>query len=223
MDALANLERQIREKLALTEAKRRDRQATLTAEMQAREKLVERFNGEARRWMQTVIVPRMERLAACFDNSKLSPPDANRPFRCACAFARTPQFPATTTLELALFPDVSLENGVVAYTVEILPILFQFERKDQLAVPLDKPTDDLIATWVERKLMMFLDAYLHLSEAEHYQRDNLVIDPVCGMEINKQFAAASAELFGKTYYFCVEDCRRKFLDDSARYSTPVAR
>ena len=223
MDELTNLERQIREKLAGAEAKRRDRQAALTAEMQAREKLVERFNGEARRWMQALIVPRMERLAACFENAKFCPPDAIRPFRCACTFERTPQFPATTTLEMTLFPEESLDNGVVAYAVEILPILFQFERKDQLVVALDKPDDDRIAEWVERKLMTFLDAYLQLPEAEHYQRDNLVIDPVCGMEINKQFAAASEELLGKTYYFCVEECRRKFLEDTARYSAPAAR
>ena len=223
MDELAKLEQRIREKLAIAEAKRRDRQAALTAEMEAREKLVDRFNAEARRWMQMLIVPRMERLAACFENSRLLQPDANRPFRCACAFNHTPQFPATTTLELTISPNESLENGVVAYAVEILPILFQFERKDQLVVPLEKPADDAIAAWVERKLMMFLDAYLHLSEAEHYQRDNLVIDPVCGMRINKQFAAASEERFGETYYFCVEECRRKFLEDTARYSTAVTR
>lgn len=223
MDELANLEQRIREKLAIAEAKRRDRQAALTAEMEAREKLVGRFNGEARRWTQTVILPRMERLAACFENSRLSPPDANRPFRCACAFNHTPQFPATTTLELTISPEESLENAIVAYAVEILPILFQFEQKDQLVVPLTKPAEGTIAAWVERKLMIFLDAYLHLSEAEHYQRDNLVIDPVCGMQINKQFAAAREELFGKTYYFCVEDCRQKFLEDVARYSTPAVK
>ena len=223
MDELAEFERHIREKLAIAEGKRRDRQAELAAEMQAREQRIDRFNAVARRWMQNVIAPRVERLAACFDNARLRLPDANRPFRCACAFDRTPQFPATTLLELAIFPDESLDKGVVAYAVEILPILFQFERKDQLAVALEGEDDAALAAWVERKLMGFLDAYLQLPEAEHYQRDNLVIDPVCGMQINKQFAAGSAEAYGKTYYFCVEECRRKFLEDAARYAAPAAR
>ena len=223
MNETSSLEQQIREKLAVVEAKRRDRQAALMGEMEQRQQRVEQFNTTARRWMETVIVPHMERLATCFENAKLRPSDANRPFRCLCAFDHTAQFPATTTLELAVFPDLSLEGGVVAYAVEILPILFQFEKKDQLAVPLDDGSDGAVADWVERKLLAFVDAYLQLPEAEHYQRDNLVIDPVCGMQINKQFAAASEKLGGETFYFCVEDCRRKFLEDTARYAKPAKR
>lgn len=219
MTESTNLERQIREKLATAEAKRRKWQAALTVEMQAQQERLERFNGEAKRWMQVVIAPKMERLAACFVNAQLRLPDANRPFLCACEFAHTSEFPATTKLELALFPDAALENGVVAYAVEILPIFFAFERKDQLTVSLDGSADAAVSDWVDEKLLAFVDIYLQLPEAEHYQRDNLVIDPVCGMRINKQFAAASAELGGKTYYFCVEECRRRFTEDSARYLT----
>ena len=160
MDNPSSLEQRIRGKLAVAEAKRRDRQAALTVEMQAREKRVERFNSAARRWMQSVIAPKMEQLAACFENARLRQPDANRPFRCACAFAHTPQFPATATLELELFPDASLENGVVAYAVEVLPILFQFERKDQFALPLVESSDEALAEWVDQKLLAFIDAYL---------------------------------------------------------------
>ena len=223
MSETSNLEERIREKLAIVEAHRRDRQAALTADMQARERRVASFNSVAQRWMEGSIVPKMERLAACFENARLCASDANRPFHCVCAFDHTPRFPATTTLEMAVFPDASLENGVVAYAVEILPILFQFEKKDQLTVSLDDAGDAALADWVDGKLLAFVDTYLQLSEAEHYQRDNLVVDPVCGMQINKQFAAASAELRGKTYYFCVEDCRRKFLEDSTRYLTPATR
>lgn len=223
MNETSSLEQRIREKLAVVDAKRHNQQAALMADMQEHQKRVEHFNSTARRWMETVIVPKMERLATCFENAKLRPPDANRPFRCLCAFDHTAQFPATTTLELAVFPDMSLESGVVAYAVEILPILFQFEKKDQLTVPLEDADDAAVANWVEQKLLAFVDAYLQLPEAEHYQRDNLVIDPVCGMLLNKQFAAASAKLGGETYYFCVEDCRRKFLEDSTRYAKPAKR
>lgn len=36
-------------------------------------------------------------------------------------------------------------------------------------------------------------------------------DPVCQMTINPRYAAKMAEYEGQAYYFCSEDCRRKFL------------
>ena len=44
-----------------------------------------------------------------------------------------------------------------------------------------------------------------------------VKDPVCGMEIEKSKAAATAEYKGKTYYFCMTGCKDKFLKDPAKY------
>ena len=37
-----------------------------------------------------------------------------------------------------------------------------------------------------------------------------VIDPVCGMTVDER-TAISAERDGKTFYFCSEHCRKKFL------------
>jgi YHS domain-containing protein len=223
MNEASSLEERIREKLAAVEAKRRDQKTALAVQMEGHQKRIEHFSSTARRWMETVIMPKMERLVACFENANLCPPDANRPFRCVCSFKHTEQFPATTTLELALFPDTALENRVVAYSVEILPILFQFEKKDQLTVPLDDAGNRKVVDWVEQKLLAFVDAYLQLPEAEHYQRDNLVLDAVCGMRINKQFAAASEQVGNETFYFCIEECRRKFLEDTSRYVKPAKR
>lgn len=38
----------------------------------------------------------------------------------------------------------------------------------------------------------------------------MVKDPVCGMEIEKENAAAQQEHEGKTYYFCSGSCHAKF-------------
>ncbi|WP_035055579.1 YHS domain-containing protein, partial [Desulfuromonas sp. TF] len=40
-------------------------------------------------------------------------------------------------------------------------------------------------------------------------------DPVCGMEVTPEQAAATTEWEGKTYYFCSEKCRGKFAADPA--------
>ncbi|HXI25056.1 MAG TPA: heavy metal translocating P-type ATPase [Pyrinomonadaceae bacterium] len=47
-----------------------------------------------------------------------------------------------------------------------------------------------------------------------------VIDPVCGMTIDPQRAAASFEYSGQTYYFCALGCREKFKADPEKYLTP---
>jgi len=43
------------------------------------------------------------------------------------------------------------------------------------------------------------------------------IDPVCGMKVEPESAAASAEFDGKTYYFCNPRCKERFLADPGKY------
>jgi len=45
----------------------------------------------------------------------------------------------------------------------------------------------------------------------------MVIDPVCGMRIEADDAAATAEHDGRTYYFCSEACRDAFVADPGAY------
>ena len=43
-------------------------------------------------------------------------------------------------------------------------------------------------------------------------------DPVCGMAVNPQGAAAASVHGGNTYYFCSASCRDKFEQDPAKYA-----
>lgn len=45
----------------------------------------------------------------------------------------------------------------------------------------------------------------------------MAIDPVCGMSVNEETAAATAEYKGKTYYFCAPGCKVAFEKDPERY------
>ena len=51
-------------------------------------------------------------------------------------------------------------------------------------------------------------------------------DPVCGMTVDPEKAAAKAEHAGKTYYFCAPGCARRFQQAPDRYllaaKTPTA-
>ena len=43
------------------------------------------------------------------------------------------------------------------------------------------------------------------------------IDPVCGMSVEPDDAAAESEYQGQTYYFCCKDCKRMFDEDPTNY------
>lgn len=44
-----------------------------------------------------------------------------------------------------------------------------------------------------------------------------VIDPVCGMKVDPQRAAATSEHAAKLYYFCSPSCKKQFDKDASRY------
>jgi YHS domain-containing protein len=42
-------------------------------------------------------------------------------------------------------------------------------------------------------------------------------DPVCGMDVDEQTVAATAEYQGKTYYFCAVGCKKAFEKEPEKY------
>jgi YHS domain-containing protein len=223
MNALKDLEQQIRSKLAEADERRQLYKDHLKQRMREIDEHYQRFNRVADRLLGEVIRPRMEKLAGFFDN--VERPGAGRPeqHHCLYRFRHTDRFPATTTLELSVCPDERIESVVVLYRLEILPIFFPFEGEDQIVFPLDQVEDERVAEWVDRKIVQFVDTYLRLEQVEYYQRENQVTDPVCGMRLNKIGAAAQVEYQGRMYHFCTEACARTFLDEPLRYAAPPPR
>lgn len=50
---------------------------------------------------------------------------------------------------------------------------------------------------------------------------DLVRDPVCGMEIRREVAAASEVHEGRTFHFCSAACHEAFVKDPHRYGHPA--
>ena len=50
----------------------------------------------------------------------------------------------------------------------------------------------------------------------------MVIDPVCGMQLNEEDAVAVSDYEGKTYYFCSEICQDEFAEDPEQFVTTGA-
>jgi YHS domain-containing protein len=183
----------------------------------------ERFTVIADRIMQSVIQPRMEKLHSYFPNARFVQSNDSGKHHCTCCFEHTSQYPATAKLELAVSRDGQCETLLVLYNLDILPIFFQFQGNDQLAMPLEQWDEKKIADWTDQKIIDFVDTYLRLETVDQYQADNVVDDPVCGMRVNKAFAAAKMEYQGTTYYFCLGDCQKKFAQNPEQYlaASPV--
>jgi YHS domain-containing protein len=45
----------------------------------------------------------------------------------------------------------------------------------------------------------------------------MVLDPICLMEIDEKSAPAKSVYNGQTFYFCHENCKRRFEEDPEKY------
>ena len=50
----------------------------------------------------------------------------------------------------------------------------------------------------------------------------MAIDPVCKMTVDLEQAAAQAEYEGTIYYFCCDECQKKFEDHPENYIATVS-
>jgi YHS domain-containing protein len=226
MSDLNDLEQRIKEKLAATDQRRQLEQNHLQQRMLEFDERHKQYIALADKLFKDMIRPRMHKLAEHFANAVFPQCDPPRRQSCVLVFQNTTRFPASATLELGVSRDGQCQTVMVLYSLDILPVFFQFEGRDQLTFPLDRVDQARVAEWVDQKILEFVETYLRLEGIDQYQKDNLVIDPVCGMRINRAYAAAQMMYQGQTYYFCLEDCKKKFAENPSAYLDtpgPVAR
>ncbi len=173
----------------------------------------ERFAAAARRIMELVIHPRMEELPRHFDNAAITECHGNNDFHCICRFTHIPRFPATVSLDISLLPGESYTGIAARYELEILPALMEYKRDEEMNFPVEG-SDEAIGLWVEEKIVECVETYLRLETHPLYQKENLVVDPVCGMQIWATAATSRIEWPDRTIYFCSEVCKEAFLKNS---------
>lgn len=186
-----------------------DKQLQLDSQM--KELLVqrERLAAVAKHKIETVILPRMEELSRHFDNSKVDLLHTDADFNCICEFVHTPRFPASVKLGIALLPGKN-DALTARYDLSIFPVLMEFNRNSEETFPLD--CDEVVLVgWVEDRILEFIDTYLRLETHPFYQKDNTVLDIICGMRIPSIAATSTVERHGRTFYFCSEHCKDAFI------------
>lgn len=217
MNTLNEFQQRVEAKLQAVEQQKRQKHAEAQQYFMDIRKKAEQFKEVAERVLTMIVQPRLEKLASYFENAGFVAEPGRSLLHPQLEFAYTEQFPATAKVELAVTHDAEFRDLVVSYTLDMNPVIMQYEHYHQLSYPLDAVDEPQLAQWVDDRLCDFVDTYLKLEKAGEYQAEMLATDPVCGMRVVKDFAAGQMEMDGQVYYFCVPECQRQFAEDPRQY------
>jgi YHS domain-containing protein len=217
MSDLDSLDREIQEKLkAVNESDQRERQV-LQAHVTDLGRRHDIFSQTAAKLITDIVQPRVETLVKHFDNARLDEQRLPQQYFCPSTFTHSNRFPASVNLTIGVAHDDQIRNVVLYCDLDILPIFIKFTPHQETVLPLDQVNEVQAATWVDQRILEFLDTYLQLEQSDQYQQQMLVTDPVCGMRIRRSRVAAEQEYRGVTYFFCAERCRDQFAADPQNY------
>ena len=74
----------------------------------------------------------------------------------------------------------------------------------------------------EQRIQDIADRVLWLEDGEFKEMSALVVDPTCGMSLERERAAASLEWEGTNYYFCSRGCRAEFSGELSAASRQLS-
>ena len=189
-----------------------DKQQQLDSRMKEMLEQRERLAAIAKSQIESVVLPRMEELARHFDNAKVHVVNIGANSTCIAEFAHTPSYPAVVKLGISLLPGDNA-SLTARYDLSILPELMKYNRNVEEVFPLAGEGEDL-ASWVEDRILDFINTYLCLETHPLYQKNNTVLDIVCGMRIPAASATSRVERQGRTFYFCSDHCKEVFLKEN---------
>ena len=120
-------------------------------------------------------------------------------------------------LSFHLGHDGPIENAIIDYRLEILPIFIKFDSHDELVIPIDNPSEDAIAAWIDDKLVGFTRTYFEMYFTEQYQKQSFEMDPVMNLRFPRAFAAGKKEYQRQTYHFYTKESLQAFEKTPSEY------
>lgn len=205
---------QIQQRLAAAQAQLDEQRGLMDHVMVQVEQREATFRKSAEALVSSVLRPTLGAFAAHFDNAQLV--DSGQSYFTKCELSRSVRYPATAHVAFGVIHDDSIETLTVQYEAHILPVFIRYERSDALDQDLQNVDNEAIREWSESKLLGFLESYLQIETHEQYQRDNVAIDPVCGMKVVKPKGLVH-EHQGQVYYFCAQRCLDRFAQNPGDY------
>jgi len=163
----------------------------------------------------TIVRPRLEAMLNHFPGVQTKPVFTRQGREVTLNFDQTPDCPATVRLKFSVHHDEEIQNVLLKYELDILPMYVQFEQSSTLELPLEDVTDEAVIQWLDDRLVAFVDTYLSLQFVDQYQRDHMVVDPVMQVRFPKNFAHGQFDYQGQTYYFVSEQTQEAFVKNPA--------
>ena len=117
---------------------------------------------------------------------------------------------ARVRLKLSAFTDRDIQKLILGYDLEIIPVLMHFKHHDEVALPLDAVDKEAVGTWLDDRIVEFVQTYFAMGENEIYLKDQMVEDPIAHVRFPKAAAATTLEWGGQKYYFIGQETRGEF-------------
>ena len=132
---------------------------------------------------------------------------------------RSERCPANINLRFGLEAGVAVDSLILFYDLEILPVFIEFERHDQIALPLDPSSVETAVEWFKQKALAFTKTYVSMFFNPDYQKGSEVPDVVLGRTFPRAFAKGQTEYRGVTHHFLflTEESQKAFEQDPTRY------
>lgn len=173
----------------------------------AREKRLEKL-GQLFDELREIWKPKLELLVAKFgERVKVTPRfvpstrEATFDFKSSTAHVR---------LRFSAYTDVQVTKLILSYDLEIIPVLMKYTPHVELEFPLDSVNKDSIATWIDDRIVDFVERYLSMGENEYYLKDLMVEDPIAHVRFPNSVAACNLEWGGRKYYFISDETRQEY-------------
>ena len=211
MTDLDNLRSRIQMMLSSQRIKRAEEQQEVEESMGALGRRQDHFVEVAAKIFECIVEPRLKLLVEQLKDAGYQRSSETRGI---VTLNREGCYAATMSLEMGIQCDQGTRNLLVNYHLQIIPVLMEYRGQDSLALPLEAVDDTRVASFVEEKLVECVQTYLKLQDIPAYRKS--ILDPVCGMVIQSG-GAISAVHDGKTYFFCSEACRNRFLEKPSRF------
>lgn len=163
------------------------------------------------------VIPKLTELASLFPHAT-QPKKEGVCDRISVDFLPTSEYPAQARVCVGMTPLSSAEKLRVTLTVVMLPVHLPYEHEAWIDLAVDSPDSGRLERFLDDKIMQFVKDYVRVRDPESaYHEDQRVTDPVCKMTFSITEAASSSTWKDRTYYFCVDGCRRKFEATPERY------
>ncbi len=108
-------------------------------------------------------------------------------------------------LILADEPTANLDSKIGHEIMRLLRNIAREQNRSVIIVSHDQRIKDIA------------DRVLWLEDGQFKEMRTMATDPVCGMSIERERAAAHVERQGATYYFCADGCRNEFAQQPEKF------